>query len=115
MELFGWQGRLDSRETRGELLSADRLPAIQYVEYDETLFGEVADAPELDFLAFAVNLQEKPTPPATSQATEVPAALPIELLAGVGVGAVVAILMVVLIVVIVCVFGRRRNQPRKKK
>ena len=72
MELFGWQGRLDSRETRGELLSADRLPAIQYVEYDETLFGEVADAPELDFLAFAVNLQEKPTPPATSQATEVP-------------------------------------------
>ena len=112
---FGWYGRLDSRETRGELQDSTPILPIEYIPYDEELFQRVAESTRLDFLTFRVSLEERTMPPTTSEPTRASTSVSIELLVGVAVGAVVAVLIVVLIVVIVCVFGRRRHQQPKSK
>ena len=113
--LFGWQGRPVSRENRGELTTAERIPPVEYILYDEALFRDVADSTELEFLAFAVNLVEKPMPATTTEPTREPLDLPVELVSGVAVGVVLTILLVILVAVILYVFGRRRKQPKGKK
>ena len=123
VSLFGWYGQLDSRENRGELSSIAPIEPIRYIDYDELLFREVASSSQLEFLQFGVTLDKRLTttapqaptiPPVTTQPTTAPQALPVSLLLGVGVAVVVAALVVILIVTFVCVFGRRRNQPKKK-
>ena len=115
VSLFGWYGQLDSRENRGELSFNASIKPIRYIDYDEPLFREVSSSSQLEFLGFGVTLDERPTiPPVTTQPTTAPQALPVSLLLGVGVAVVVAALVVILIVTLVCVFGRRRNQPKKK-
>lgn len=115
MGLFGWYGRLDSRQSRGELASSTPIPPVQYISYDEVLFGAAADSTRLEFLTFAVTLQDRPTPTVATETTQAPSSIPFELLVGVGVAVVLAVLVVILIIVLVCVFGRKRNQPKKKK
>lgn len=114
MALFGWHGQLDSRENRGELASTASIEPVDYILYNVPLFQEVANSIRLEFLRFGVSLDEKPTPTVTTQSTGAPQPLPVTLLLGVGVAVVVAALAVILVVALVCVFGRRRNQPKKK-
>ena len=117
MGMFGWYGRLESREFRGELRSAQQLSPVEYINYDEEIFKEVADSSDLASFAFHVELEEKEgtTPPPTAPTQPAPA-LPVTPIVGASVGAVVAILIVILIIVILFVFGRRRkDQPKRKK
>ena len=113
--LYGWYGRIDSRENRGELAVANGTSPIRYITYDEDLFREVSQSTRLEFLTFSVTLLERPTPTTTTEPTVAPATIPITLLVGVGVVLVVVVLVVLLIIALVCVFGRRRNQPKKKR
>ena len=115
--MYGWYGRIGMRENRGEISSANAngTRAVQYVVYDEELFQQASESTNIEFLTFAVNLQEKPTPMTTTETTGAPSTIPITLLIGVGVALVVVVLVVLMVIVLVCVFGRRRNQPKKKK
>jgi hypothetical protein len=112
--LFGWYGRLDSRENRGELESTASIEPVRYITYEEPVFQEVANSVRLEVFRFRVTLDARPTIPATTQPPESAQALPVTLLLGVGVAVVVAALVVILIVALVCVFGRKRNQPKNK-
>lgn len=114
VELFGWYGRLDSREDRGELATTG-LDPIRYIDYDEDLFLTVADSTELDPLTFRVNLKKKTVVTTTVTPVSEPPPLPINLLVGVGVGVVAVILAVLLVITLVCVFGRKKKKPNKNR
>lgn len=114
MSIFGWYGRLESRDSRGELADADPISPIRYVDYDEALFKEVASSNALAFLSFSVDLEEMATTEAATVPTEA-TSLPIPLLLGVGVGVIMVVLVVFMIIALVCVFGRKQHQPKKKK
>lgn len=113
--MYGWYGRFDSRGQRGELDSTALIDEVSYIPYNEILFDNVASHTALLSFNFRVELEVKPMPTVATEGTPDPeSALPISLLLGVGVAVVVAILVVLLIIAIVCVFGRKRNQPKKK-
>lgn len=115
MGLYGWYGNFDLRDNRGELTTTSEIQPVRYVTYDEALFRDAAQSTRLEFLSFGVTLQEKdPVQPTTVDPVS-PTELPIELIVGVGAAAVVVILVALLVIALICVFGRRKNQPRKKK
>ena len=114
VEVFGWYGSSDYRENRGELNSPNRIQPINYVPYNEELFQGVAEDNSLAFFGFAIELEEKvTTPPPTTMI--VTAAVPLTTIIGVAVAVVIVALVVILVIVLVCVFGRKRDQPKKKK
>ena len=114
--MFGWYGRLESREFRGELRSAQQLSPVEYINYDEEIFKEVADSSDLASFAFHVELEEKEgtTPPPTAPTQPAPA-LPVTPIVGASVGAVVAILIVILIIVILFCVWKKKKRPTKEK
>lgn len=115
MEVYAWYGTIGSRDDRGELSSSSIISPVQYITYDEDVFNRAAESTRLEFLTFSVTLQEKPTPMITTAATNPPATIPVNLLIGVIVTLVVVVLVVLMVIALICVFGRRRNQPKKKK
>ena len=114
MGLYGWYGNLDSRGNRGELASSSDIQPVQYVDYDEVQFREATQSTRLEFLSFSVTLQEKEPPQATTADPESPTEFPIMLVLGVSAGVVVVLLLVCLVIALVCVFGRKKNNSRKK-
>ena len=115
VEVYAWYGPIGSRNDLGELTTTSAIPPVQYIPYDEDVFRRASESTALEFLTFSVTLQEKPTPMTTTLATNPPATIPVTLLIGVIISLVVVVLVVLMVIALICVFGRRRNQPNKKR
>ena len=113
IRVYGWYNGLydEARNNNGELQQNTNPLEVQYISYSSNtkLFSRVALSDQFLTLDFRVSLFEEMTVEPTSGPNLT------VIVIGIVCGVVFAGLVIVLIIVLVCVFGRKRDSPRKRR
>ena len=112
IRVYGWYNGLydEARNNNGELPQNTNPLEVQYISYSSNiqLFSRVASSDQFLTFDFRVSLSEIIGEPTSGPDLTV-------IVIGIVCGVVFAGLVIILIIVLVCVFGRKRDSPRKRR